>query len=164
MEDNKHVFQNEKDTLSYANLVNNAKLTNNDPTNFNEMDLWDHKYYAEFRNNKTDFFYMVNSKVRKEYLTENQDYQNLYEGLKLHVSVHPQYLEQGWKVVKEVMAKYDVAEAKIANPIYKDEVIEGQPYGQEPGKEITIYAFKDPQRNVLHAEKQKNSILGRNHK
>ncbi len=118
--------------LNYSNIVNETKKCkiNND-----DLLVQGNNYTATFGNGG-DFIYFK----RKEGKSSDD-----IEGLKFHISVDPQKMNDAWTIVMDVMAKYGVREAKIANPLIDKP--------QEPGKEITIYAFKeDPPRPILKSE------------
>ncbi len=146
MENKENVLPNEPQ-LTYDNLIRESQERGYD---FILNNVMGNNYVGGFNNGKTDFFYVYNSTLSEEDRTSNIEHEKgARQGLKLHISIHPEQIKEGWDIVLNVMHKHGVAEAKIANPMHKDET----PDGQEPGKEITIYAFRDPHRKVLDSQK-----------
>jgi hypothetical protein len=146
MENKENVLPNEPH-LTYDNLVRESQERGYD---FVLNNVQGNNYVGGFNNGKTDFFYVYNTTLSEEDRTSNIEHEKgARQGLKLHISIHPDQIKEGWDIVLNVMQRHGVAEAKIANPMHKDET----PDGQEPGKEITIYAFKDPHRKVLDSQK-----------
>lgn len=146
MEHKEDVLPNEP-KLTLDNLIRESQERGYD---FVVNNVQGNNYVGGFNNGKTDFFYVYNSTLSNEDRISNIEHEKgARQGLKLHISIHPDQIKKGWDIVLNVMQRHGVAEAKIANPMHKDET----PDGQEPGKEITIYAFKDPHRKVLDSQK-----------
>ncbi len=123
--------------LNYSSVVNEIKKS---LQNQEDLSVQGNQYAASYGNGG-DFIYFKR--------TEGESAGDI-EGLKFHVSVDPQKMNEAWKIVMDVMAKYGVREAKIANPMIDKP--------QEPGKEITLYAFKEkPTRPI--AKSDKNNVV-----
>lgn len=98
------------------------------------------KYYAEPNGR---FLYLI-----KDDEHVNSGIRDLNGGLKFHVSIHPDDFEKGLNIVNNILIKYGILESKFPNPFCKDAPHEYQ----EPGKEICIYAFMEPDRPLLSME------------
>lgn len=123
---------NREPLLSYSNLVNEA-IKSRTP-----QDFWviGNNYSGGYGVGK-DFVYVRHA---------GGSITNEGNGLKFHVSVDPRRMSDAWDIVMDVMAKYGMREAKFANPLLNTY--------QEPGKEITLYAFKDDDRPTLKSEEK----------
>lgn len=121
--------------LTYNNIVNEAKRAAKQNNHIDNYSLQGNNYKSSFVGND-DFIYVKQNTTRS------------YEanGLKFHVSVDPRRMSEAWDIILETMAKHDVPEAKFANPLLNKT--------QEPGKEITIYAFRDPDRPMLKSQEK----------
>lgn len=95
--------------------------------------------YSAFINmaNK-DFFYFQRTNTESSRNTRQAD-----KGLKLHVSLdtHPEgNIEKGWEIVRNILMENDVNYFKIIRP---EQLKKSSNYLEDPGREITIYAFRE---------------------
>ncbi len=130
--------QKSEPKLTYTNIVNEAKRAAQHNKPINEYSVKGSNYKSSYVGND-DFIYVKQN-------TSRSDETN---GLKFHVSVDPRKMSEAWEIILETMVKHDVPEAKFANPLLNKT--------QEPGKEITIYAFRDPYRPFLKSQEKSNT-------
>jgi hypothetical protein len=121
--------------FSYDNILNTAIHAYKNERKIFGWRVQGEKYYAEPKGN---FIYIIKD-------GEPNSNRAKGGGLKFHVSIHPDDFGKGLSILIDTMAKYGITEAKFPNPLIKDKPDDLQ----ESGKEICIYAFLEPEREIL---------------
>jgi len=89
-------------------------------------------------------------------------------GWKFHISINdkePNNIKEGWNLVKDILIEHRVYNSKVVpqGKVMEEQVIDDEPIGVQRGKQITIYAFYQPEKDWAPILQEITKALANNH-
>lgn len=138
---------NSEPFLTYDIFTNQARSVPNQSFSNMMFNVQGNILKGSFSGKTQDFLYVKSMNLpRYPGLDENPPKKAPERGIKFHISVDPDRINEAWDIVLDVMAQYGVPMGKVDNPFNNRH--------PEEGREITIYAFKDYGRRFLDSDLQ----------